>query len=59
MILLAILGCFVLVVDSMYGNRVRKIVVPTQILRDFCCLIKKDRHMNLSKLSKTFAVYSI
>ena len=59
MILLAILSRFVLVVDSMYRNRVRKIVVSTQIVRYFCCLIKKGRHMNLSKLSKTFAVYLI
>ena len=56
MTLLAILGRFALVVDSMYRNRARKIVVSTQIVRDFCCLMKKDRHMNLSKLSKTFAV---
>ena len=34
-------------------------VVSMQIVRDSCCLIKKDRHMNLSKLSKTFAVYLI
>ena len=33
MILLAILSHFVLVVDSMYRNRVRKIVVSTQIVR--------------------------
>ena len=59
MILLVILSRFVLAVDSMYINRVRKIVVSTQIVRDFCCLIKKDRHMNLSKLSRTFAVYLI
>ena len=51
------LSRFVSVVDSMYRNRVRKIVVSTQIVRDFCCLMKKDRHMNLSKLSKTLAVY--
>ena len=38
---------FVLVVDSMYGNCVRKIVVSAQIVRE---LIRKDQHMNLSKL---------
>ena len=58
-ILLAILSRFVLVVDSMYRNHVRKIVVSMQTVKDFCCLIKKDRHMNLSKLSKIFAVYLI
>ena len=40
LILLAILSRFVLVVDSMYRNRLRKIVVSTQIARDFCYLIK-------------------
>ena len=59
MILLAILSRFVLAVDSMYKNRARKIVVSTPIVRDFCCLMKKDRHVNLSKLPKTFAVYLI
>ena len=57
---LAILSHFVLVVDSMYRTYVRKIVVLSSvyIVRYFCYLMKKDRHTNLSKLSKTFAVYS-
>ena len=41
MILLAILSCFVLVVDRMYRNRVRKIVISMQIVRDF--LIDEER----------------
>ena len=41
MILFAILSRFVLVVDSMYRNRVRKIVVSTQIVKDF--LIDEER----------------
>ena len=57
MILSAILSHFVSVVDSMYRNRVRKIVASTQIVREFCCLTEKDQHLNLSKLSKSFAVY--
>ena len=56
MILLAILSRFVLVVDSICTEIVSG---RSQIVRDFYCLIKKDNHMNLSKLSKTFAVYLI
>ena len=59
MIFLAILSRFVLVVDSMYRNRVRKIMLSSQIVRDFCCLMKKDRHMNLSKLSKTCCLLNL
>ena len=50
---------FVLVVDSMYRNRVRKIVVFTQIVRRLLLFDKERPTLDLSKLSKTFAVYLI
>ena len=58
MIMLAILSRFVLAVDSMYRNRVRKIVVSTrlplfdeerpthefeQTLKNFCCLLNPEK----------------
>ena len=55
MILLAILSRFVLVVDSMYRNRVRKIVVSTQIVRDFWT----DKERVTREFEQTISTYMV
>ena len=54
MILLAILGGFVSDVDSMYRNRVSKIVVATQIVR--LLLFDKDRPTH--EFEQTLKIFS-
>ena len=56
MIFSVVLSRFILVLDSMYRNRASKIVVSSQILMTSLPFDKKDRHLNLSKLSKMFVV---
>ena len=56
MILLAILGRFVIVVDSMYRNSVRKIVVSSQIVRDFSAVsLRKTQTLEFEQTLKKFS----